>query len=48
MNIDLNVLQLVANICKFIYSIMLILHAVRLHDTDKELIFITLALLIIR
>lgn len=43
-----DVLQLVGNICKFIYSIMLILYAVCLHDTDKKLIFITLALLIIK
>ena len=41
-------MQLVADICKFIYSIALVLYAVRLHDTDKRLIFITLALLIIR
>ena len=51
MNIDLkmvsDVVHLVANICKLIYFIMLILYALCLHDTDKKLIFITLALLII-
>lgn len=52
MTIDLkmvnDVLQLVGNICKLIYFIMLILYALCLHDVDKKLIFITLALLIIR
>lgn len=52
MTIDLkmanDVLQIVANICKIMYSIMLILYALCLHDVDKKLIFITLALLIIR
>ena len=52
MTIDLkmvnDVLQLVGNICKLVYFIMLILYALCLHDVDKKLIFITLALLIIR
>lgn len=52
MTIDLkmvnDVLQLVGNICKLIYFIMLILYALCLRDVDKKLIFITLALLIIR
>ena len=52
MTIDLkianDVLQIVGNMCKLIYFIMLILYALCLHDTDKKLIFITLALLIIK
>lgn len=52
MTIDLkmayDVLNLVGNICKFMYFTMLILYALCLHDTDKKMIFITLALLIIR
>lgn len=51
MNIDLKMindaLQFVAYICRIIYFIMLILYASCVHDTDKKLIFITLALLII-
>ena len=42
-----DVLHFVANICRIIYFIMLILYALCVHDTDKKLIFITLALLII-
>lgn len=51
MNIDLEMvsyaLHYVAYICKLIYFIMLILYASCLHDTDKKIIFITLALLLI-
>lgn len=43
-----DVLQMVGHICKLLYSIMLILYALCLRDVDKKLIFVTLALLIIR
>lgn len=43
-----DVLQMVGHICRLLYFIMLILYALHLHDFDKKLIFVTLALLIIR